>query len=70
MCIWFVNMLTRFAINHPELLYLLISLSVIIPTCHVRNHQEYCWYIFGNAYMPSVGHFFGETAEYIWPFLN
>ena len=20
--------------------------------------------------MPSVGHFFGETAEYIWPFLN
>jgi hypothetical protein len=70
MCIWVVNLYWRFLQNFPELLYLLLSLIVIIPAVHVRGHQEICWYVYSGAYTQSVGHFFGETAEFVWPYLN
>jgi hypothetical protein len=70
MCIWFVNFYWRFIQNFPNLLYILLSLIVIIPAVHVWGHQEFCWYVYGGAYTQSIGHFFGETAEFVWPYLN
>jgi hypothetical protein len=70
MCILNPNMKARFSAQHPKLAYLLENARKVIPVCHVRNHKEYCWYVYGSAYMSSVGHFTGETAEYVWPFLN
>jgi hypothetical protein len=70
MCIWFVNMFLRWTQNYPELLFMLLAVIAIVPAVHVRGHQEYCWYVYGGAYKDCVGHFFGETAEYVWPYLN
>ena len=42
----------------------------IIPAVHIRNYKEACWYTYGGAYTPCIGHFYGETAEMIWPFMN
>jgi hypothetical protein len=70
LCIWIINALWRWAANHPDLLYMVAHLVPIIPGCHVRNHKEFCQYVYNHTYTPYIGHFHGETAEYIWPYLN
>jgi hypothetical protein len=70
MCIWFINIFLRWTQHYPGLLLLLLAVIAIVPVVHVHRHQEYCWYVYGGAYMDCVGNFFGETAEYVWPYLN
>ena len=71
-CIYRPHLLTRLSNNHPDVVHMLDNelSAFIIPAVHIRNHKEACWYMYGGAYTPCIGHFFGETAEMIWPFMN
>jgi hypothetical protein len=71
-CIYRPNLFTRLSNNHPDVVHMLDNhlSAFIIPAVHIRNHKEACWYTYGGAYTPCIGHFFGETAEMIWPFMN
>ena len=70
MCIWFVNMFPRFIEHHPELLHRLLDVTPIVPSVHICGHRNFCHYVYAPAYVPCIGHFFGETAEFVWPYLN
>lgn len=72
MCQYSVNLVKRFS-AHPRLRHLvpiIEKLRFIIPSLHIQNHKEDCMYEFSSAYLESAGHFFGETAEMVWPELN
>jgi hypothetical protein len=70
MCIWFINLFCWWTLNYPELLFMLLAVIVVIPAVHVCGHQESCWYLYRGTYMNCVRHFFGETVEYVWTYLN
>jgi hypothetical protein len=71
-CIYHLNLITQFTNNHPDVLNMLDNdlSTLIIPAVHIRNHKEACWYTYGGVYTPCIGHFYGEMAEMIWPFMN
>jgi hypothetical protein len=71
-CIYRPNLLTRFSKHYPDVVHMLDNdmAAFIIPAVHIHNHKEWCWYNYGGAYTPCIGHFFGETAEMIWPYMN
>jgi hypothetical protein len=63
-------MFPRFIEHYPELLHRLLDITPIVPAVHVRGHRDFCQYVYAPAYVPCIGHFFGETAEFVWPYLN
>jgi len=46
------------------------NIRYLIPLVHVQNHKDNCTYLYSSAYVEHAGHFFGETAEHVWPELN
>jgi len=46
------------------------NLDYLIPLVHVQNHKDNCAYLYSSVYVEHAGHFFGETAEHVWPELN
>jgi hypothetical protein len=69
-CQYWVNAVERFEKHFPDVVHLVKRMRWAIPALHVQGHLEDCIYLFGTAYLPSVGHFHGETAEHYWPEAN
>jgi hypothetical protein len=69
-CAHCVHFVERFLKNFPEHAEEVKNFCHIIPSLHIEGHGEDCMVLFGPAYKPCIGHFFGETAEYYWPESN
>ena len=69
-CQYCVNIVKRFEKHFPDVVHLVKRMRWGIPALHIQGHREDCMYLFGMAYMESVGHFHGETAEHYWPEAN
>jgi hypothetical protein len=69
-CQYGVNLIERFEKHFPDLVHLVKRMQWGIPALHVQGHREDCMYLFGTAYMESIGHFHGKMAEHYWPELN
>lgn len=69
-CSYCINIHNRFLLYLPDYAFAIPRIRFGIPAVHVMNHIEDCLYCFGMAYMRSVGHFHGETAEHYWAELN
>ncbi|KAJ7449748.1 hypothetical protein B0H11DRAFT_1743513, partial [Mycena galericulata] len=69
-CQYSVNLVSRFKVHSPDLVYIVEKLQWSVPALHIQGHQEECMYKFGTSYMVATGHFHGETAEFYWPELN
>jgi hypothetical protein len=64
------NLYTRFHQHFPHLLPRLDQMRFSIPMVHLRDHKEFCEYLYGTYYMWGGGHFYGEQAEAIWAEFN
>ncbi|KAF8231440.1 hypothetical protein L208DRAFT_1277288 [Tricholoma matsutake] len=69
MCQYWVNTVECFEKHFPDVVHLMKHMHWAIPALHIQGHLEDCVYLFGMAYLPSVGHFH-ETVEYYWPEAN
>jgi hypothetical protein len=69
-CQYSVHVVKRFEKSFPDIAHLIRRTRWSIPALHVQGHKEDCLYNFSTAYMPCVGHFHGETAEFYWPEAN
>ena len=69
-CGYSIYALDRFEEQFPEDVDFIAGMRWLIPLLHVQNHRDNCTYLFSSAYVESVGHFHGETAEQTWVELN
>jgi Kyakuja-Dileera-Zisupton transposase len=69
-CQHWVNAVEHFEKHFPNVVHLMKHMHWPILALHVQGHLEDCIYLFGTAYLPSVGHFHGETTEHYWPEAN
>lgn len=69
-CAFEVNIVNRWREHFPELEALISRVRWLIPLLHIQNHIDNCTYLYSTAYVPEVGHFYGESAEHPWPYLN
>jgi hypothetical protein len=69
-CGYSIYTLDRFEEQFPEDVDFIAGMRWLIPLLHVQNHRDNCTYLFSSAYVESVGHFHGETAEQTWIELN
>jgi hypothetical protein len=69
-CQYCVNLVKQFEKQFPDIIHLVKRMRHAIPALHVQGHREDCMCLFGTAYIESIGHFHGETAEHYWPEAN
>lgn len=69
-CAFGTNIEERFAKNFPDLLDIVKNIRWLVPLLHIQNHKDNCTYLYSSAYTENAGHFYGETAEHVWPELN
>lgn len=69
-CSYCIHLHERFVTYFPEVADLIADLRICIPMLHIQNHQDKCMYWYCSAYLDSMGHFHGETAEHQHPELN
>ncbi|KAJ7195168.1 hypothetical protein B0H12DRAFT_1245628 [Mycena haematopus] len=72
-CSFVINLLTRALELFPEETWLHELLAAVegqIPADHIMDHGPFCRALWQAIYFNCRAHFYGESAELLWAFLN